>query len=304
MDNRPLDDRWFDKTGKIRYAPSDFKVLPVVSIVLPDYQPRQYFDDRKLDELTQAIARQGILSPLLVRLLPSGKYELIAGGRRFRAAQKAGMPEVPAIVLNLADDDILEVALLENLQREELNLLEETEGILALLALKLEIEVEEVPRLLHRLAKQQSRKTGSGNVTGQQEIETVSAVFKSLGTMAWSSFVRNRLPLLKLPPPLLDALRHDRLAYTKALAISKVRDRHGQIALLNRAIEQQLSLSQIRMQVRELNGARPDSAAISRIRYRLVNLQQTLEKSTVWQSDRKRKTLEQLLTQIEELIVD
>lgn len=302
MDDRPFDKKGCDRTGQTRYERSDFKVLSIADIVLPDYQPRQYFDDRKLDELAEAIVRHGIFSPLLVRLLPSGRYELVAGGRRFRAAQKAGMPEIPAIVLNLADDDILEVALLENLQREDLNLLEETEGILALLALKLEIAVEEVPRLLYRLAKQQSRKTLSSNVTGQEALETVNAVFESLGTMAWSSFVRNRLPLLKLPPPLLDALRQNQLAYTKILAIAKVRDRQQQEKLLETAIAQHLSLSQIRLNVRELNGSLPDSAMISRVRYRLVNLQHTLEKSTVWQSDRKRQTLEKLLTQIEALI--
>ncbi|MBE9042597.1 hypothetical protein IQ235_17685 [Oscillatoriales cyanobacterium LEGE 11467] len=122
--------------------------------------------------------------------------------------------------------------------------------------------------------------------------------------MAWSSFVRNRLPLLKLPPPLLDVLRQNQLAYTKVLAIAKVRDRDRQLELLEMAISQQLSLNQIRLKVREFNGYLPELAAISQIRYRLANLQQTLEKSTVWQSDRKRKTLEKLLTQIEALIIE
>lgn len=89
------------------------------------YQPRTEFDESALDELKESVARLGVLQPLLVRRLPSGKYELIAGERRLRAARLAGLASVPALVREYNDAEVSEIALIENIQREDLNAIEE-----------------------------------------------------------------------------------------------------------------------------------------------------------------------------------
>lgn len=92
------------------------------------FQPRNYFDDKKINELAQSIKKNGLIQPIAVRNGIKGRYEIIAGERRWMAAQKAGLHEVPVIVLNLNDNQSLELAIIENIQREELNSIEEAKG--------------------------------------------------------------------------------------------------------------------------------------------------------------------------------
>jgi ParB family chromosome partitioning protein len=92
------------------------------------FQPRHHFDEAAIESLAESIAVHGVLQPLLVRSIPGGMFEIIAGERRWRAAQKAQVHEVPVIVEELSDNDALEIALIENLQREDLTALEEAEG--------------------------------------------------------------------------------------------------------------------------------------------------------------------------------
>ena len=93
------------------------------------YQPRLDFDREALEALSQSIREKGVLQPLLVREKEDGKYEIIAGERRFRAASMAGLTEVPVIVKSMDDKEVLEVALVENLLRENLSAIEEAEGL-------------------------------------------------------------------------------------------------------------------------------------------------------------------------------
>lgn len=100
--------------------------IPVANIQANRYQPRQEFDESALEELKESIVQHGVLQPILVRQLPAGKgYELIAGERRFRASKLAGFDTVPALVRPLSDAASTEIALIENLQREDLNAIEE-----------------------------------------------------------------------------------------------------------------------------------------------------------------------------------
>ena len=97
--------------------------------IIPNlYQPRKYFDEETIDELAQSIKVYGIIQPISVRRMSEGKYELVAGERRLRAAKKLGLIEVPAIVVDINDKDSAAIALLENLQRENLNYIEEAEA--------------------------------------------------------------------------------------------------------------------------------------------------------------------------------
>ncbi|MBY5285499.1 ParB/RepB/Spo0J family partition protein [Anabaena sp. PCC 7938] len=130
-------------------------------IHLPPQQPRRYFDPQALTELVTSVKQHGILHPLLVRPLTggktAGKYELVAGERRYRAATEAGLEEVPVVVRELSDDQAFQLALIENLQRQDLNPVEETEGILHLLAIRLESDVEAVKSLLYRMKNASSK---------------------------------------------------------------------------------------------------------------------------------------------------
>jgi ParB family chromosome partitioning protein len=105
-------------------------VLPVASLTPSPFQPRQVFDEAAIDDLAASIRERGVLQPLLVRRAANmnGIYEIIAGERRWRAAQRAQLHEVPVVVREMGDQEVLEVALVENLQRQDLNALEEAEG--------------------------------------------------------------------------------------------------------------------------------------------------------------------------------
>ena len=92
-------------------------------------QPRKLFDEEKIDELSQSIKQKGLILPILVKKIDENNYQIIAGERRWRASQKAGLHDVPVIIKNLDDKEILEIALIENMQREDLNPIEEAEGI-------------------------------------------------------------------------------------------------------------------------------------------------------------------------------
>ena len=106
--------------------------LPLSEIIPNKDQPRKTFDETTLAELSESIKQHGVLQPLLVRPLPGGGYQLVAGERRWRACRMAGVREVPVVVKELTDTETMEIAIIENLQREDLNPIEEAEGLQAL----------------------------------------------------------------------------------------------------------------------------------------------------------------------------
>lgn len=107
--------------------------LPINEIIPNKDQPRKTFDEAALQELADSIKQHGVLQPLLVRPVPSGGYQLVAGERRWRASRIAGLREVPVIVKELTDTEAMQIAIIENLQREDLNPIEEAEGLQALI---------------------------------------------------------------------------------------------------------------------------------------------------------------------------
>ncbi|MFN7834767.1 MAG: ParB/RepB/Spo0J family partition protein [Burkholderiaceae bacterium] len=107
--------------------------VPLDRLQAGKYQPRSRMDEGSLAELAQSIKRQGIIQPILVRAIAANRYEIIAGERRFRAAQIAGLSEVPVIMRVVADEAALAMALIENIQREDLNPLEEAQGVARLI---------------------------------------------------------------------------------------------------------------------------------------------------------------------------
>ncbi|MCA1817112.1 MAG: ParB/RepB/Spo0J family partition protein [Acidobacteria bacterium] len=103
----------------------EFKEIEIDLIEPNNLQPRTKFDENKLNELAQSIKENGVVQPILVRRINSGRYQIVAGERRWRAAQRAGLQQISAIIRDIADDKMLELALVENIQRQELNAIEE-----------------------------------------------------------------------------------------------------------------------------------------------------------------------------------
>lgn len=110
-------------TGK-----SELKKLPIDLLARGEYQPRQHFDQEALKELAGSIKEQGLIEPIVVRPLSSKTYEIIAGERRWRAAQLIGLSEVPCLINDYTDEQAIAVSLIENIQREDLNVIEEAKG--------------------------------------------------------------------------------------------------------------------------------------------------------------------------------
>jgi ParB family chromosome partitioning protein len=223
------------------------KALPLEALV-PSPQPRRRFEN--LEALAESIREKGVLQPLLVRPLGDGRYAIVAGERRYRAAKMAGLAEVPVRVLDLSEKEARLLALVENLQREDLNPYEETLGVLELLSEELGKTREEVVGLLERMRKEK-RGVVARNVVGTPEAQRVEGVFQALGRMTWESFVRHRLPLLGLPEDLRAALEEGTIPYTAALELKKVKDPEARAQLLEEA-KGGLSLRELKARVREV----------------------------------------------------
>jgi len=198
---------------------------PLISLVLPDEELRYYIDSEEVEKIAATAKKNGIVEPLLVRPIPqSDKYEIVAGAKRYRAAQQLGLIDVPVVVRELSDEDALEIALIENLARSGLTDLEEADGVLRLLSKKLKISVGEVPPLLHRIQNQLRERLTTNNVIGEATIQLVQSILSSLGNIKLDSFISNRLPLLNLPDEILVALRQGKLESSKAKAIAQIKD--------------------------------------------------------------------------------
>lgn len=270
------------------------------AIILPERQPRRYFDPEKLEQLTESIKAHGILENLLIRPVEEkeGLYELVAGERRYRAAQAAGLTEVPVAIRQLTDEQAIQVSLVENLQREDLNPVEETEAILQLLASRLKSAESDVSSLLYRMLNDVQRMTN--NVISQPEAETVKQVFAELGLMEWESFINNRLPLLRLPEEILEALRSGQIEYTKAKAIASVKDEQQRKELLAQAIQENLSLSRIR---ERLNSIQPNKVSSPSPQSHIQTISRRLNQSKLWDKDPKKwKQVQGWLQKIEKLL--
>lgn len=292
--------------------------IKLSDIVLPQQQPRRYFDPEALKELVSSVKQHGILQPLLVRPLGSGKYELVAGERRYRAAQSVELEVVPVVVRELSDDQAFQLALIENLQREDLNPIEETEGILHLLAIRLECDVEAVKSLLYRMKNAHSKgeQPSKGSLNefrrnvspnpGEEQLKTVQEVFLGLGLMNWLSFTTTRLPLLNLPSEILMALRVGQLEYTKAQVLARVRNNEIRKKLLSEAIANDWSLSQIKEKIAAWTDDEQASSsfASNQIPDRLQNITQRIKKRQLWKEPTKKKQLVNLLNKLEALLGD
>ncbi|WP_104992354.1 ParB/RepB/Spo0J family partition protein [Deinococcus sp. NW-56] len=188
-------------------AGSEVQRLPLEQVRPYPGQPRRHIGGEELEQLTRSVREQGILQPLLVRPVPSGQgYEIAAGERRYRAALAAGLTEVPVLVRPLTDLQMIEVGLVENLQREGLSPIDETEGLLRLVALRLGLTPGEARQaLMANLRRPDPAQVG-----------LLEEVFALVGQQTWQSFAKNKLRMLQWPPEVLEAMRTRGLPYSLA----------------------------------------------------------------------------------------
>ena len=224
--------------------------IAIDDVVYNERQPRQFIDPTSLAQLTASVRERGVLEPILVRRVDD-RYELVAGERRTRAAREAGLTHVPAIVLQIDDREALEISIMENLQREDLNAVEETEAVLQLLQLSLELDRAATVALVAEMVQEARGRMGQGRF-GATHKSAASALFERLGRFTPASFLANRVPILSFPDELLEAVRSGRLAFTKAQALARVEDAQDRRRLLDEAIREDLSLSQIRRRITEI----------------------------------------------------
>ena len=223
--------------------------IPLSEIIFNLNQPRRYLDESALAALTDSIREHGVLEPILVRQAGE-KFELIAGERRTRAAQAAGLDAIHAVVLNLDENQALEIAIIENLQREDLNPVEETDAVLRLLSVRLEKPIATVLELI-RQVYDESRGRGGNNVISKADRDRVVKIFLSLGRFTPASFFTNRVPLLDMPADLIKAVREGKLHYTKARKLARIQDSTIRTVMLQRTLLEGLSVTDLDQAIKE-----------------------------------------------------
>jgi len=187
-----------------------------INTVIPNrYQPRKTFDEKALQELADSIREKGVIQPIIVSELGNGKYELVAGERRLRAAKMAGLLEIPAIVKDFSDEDRLEIALIENIQREDLNPLEKAQAY------------QEVMERLGISQEEFAKKIGKDR-----------------------SSVANTLRLLKLPEYIKGKISTGEMSEGHARAILMIEDIDLMIDFANHIIEKGLSVREAENEAR------------------------------------------------------
>ena len=224
--------------------------LPLDKIVFNPRQPRKYIGEESLAALTESVRQHGVIEPVLVRTVADG-FELVAGERRTRAALAANLKTIPTIILELNEVQALEISVIENLQREDLNPVEETDAILNLVSIRLNKTPADVTGAI-RSIYDESRGRAGNNVISDEERDQVISIFKTVGRFTASSFYTNRIPILSYPDELLEAVRRGQLHYTKAKKLARITDEGARKALLKRTLEEKLSVTELDKEVRNL----------------------------------------------------
>lgn len=202
--------------------------IHIASIEANPYQPRTKFDEEALQELAQSIKTYGLIQPVTVRPVGNGKYQLISGERRYRAAQIAGLTEIPAFVRTVDDALSIQMALVENIQRADLNAIE--------IAMSYQMLMDEC----HITQEQLGEKVGKTNTT-----------------------ISNYLRLLKLSTPVQVAVRDNQISMGHARALVAVEDETQQAKLVQQIVKEQLSVRQTETLVKKtLEGARQKKSKV------------------------------------------
>lgn len=294
---------FFETTIKELESNSNPQSLALSDISLPPSQPRKYFDPDSLNKLAESIKRDGILQPLLVRPLDDGKYELVAGERRYRVAKQLELDSAPVLIKSLTGQEAKLLSLTENLQREDLNPIEETEAILDLLSLRFNINQAEVISLLNRFKDEEKGKIKSPTTLPHNDVgKTAIEDFFALLGLTWQSFLSHRIPLLTLPDEILVKLREGKIAYTKAYALAKIKSPEIRKSLLNEAITKGFSLSQIKEKIKELTEVVQVNEQEFTPKDQITSVYKKLKKTKVWEDSRKWKKIKGWLQKVENIL--
>ncbi len=280
-----------------------------------DRKPVRYYYD--VDELQQwalnDIKPNGIRSPLWVRPHPTkpNQYELVSGLRRYKAAEILNLATIPAKVFTWDDETSFQAAIAENANRSDFNALEELDNMLRLLEIQLGWTQVDVVSLLYRM-NNAAKGTTNQNVLVSPEAEMVKKTFNEFGKITWQSFVSSRLPLLKKPDDILDAIRCGEIHYTKGILVASLKDDLQRQKLLRSVQSDFLSVAEIKRQVSELNQTIADLTRSKRskapfsqqqLQSRLTSILETAEKNlSLWSDGDRLEKLEKLLKQLESIV--
>ncbi|MBC8045445.1 MAG: ParB/RepB/Spo0J family partition protein [Fimbriimonadaceae bacterium] len=210
---------------KTRAEVSSTNFISLEAIEINPFQPRADFDEEALQELASSIKVHGIIQPVTVRKLNATKYQLISGERRLRAAKIAGLKEIPAYVRNANDQEMLEIALIENIQREDLN------------AMEISIHFRRLLDECDLTHEQLADRLGKNRTT-----------------------ITNFLRLLKLPPDIQNGLKQKKITMGHARALINLDDPVGQIAIYKDIIQRNLTVRDVEDIVRDFQNSKSKSA--------------------------------------------
>ncbi len=208
------------------HSPSAVSEIPLKNITVNPYQPRTSFDEEALQELVISVEEHGIIQPITVRRTPDNSYQLITGERRLRAAQKAGLRRIPAYVREAGDDKMLELALVENIQREDLDAIE--------VAISYQRLIEEFSLTQERLGERIGKKRAT---------------------------IANYLRLLNLPVEIQTAIREKKITMGHARALVSIEDKEYQIEVFSRILSQDLSVRIVEGLARKIKTEEPPKTA-------------------------------------------
>lgn len=215
--------------------------LKIADIRPNPYQPRKVFDEAALQELAASIKERGVFQPILVRKSLKG-YELIAGERRLKASKIAGLKEIPAIILDFNDTDMMEVSLLENIQREDLSPIEEAQAY------------EQIIKKLDYTQEELAKRVGKSRV-----------------------YITNTLRLLKLPLNVQELISKDKLSYGHARALLGLNDEDKINELANKIIKDELTVRDVEKLVKKV-GEKKEEKLKKRENPYLINVKNNMEK--------------------------
>ena len=199
---RGLDSLFEDAAPVFESEHAAVETLPLREIEPDPDQPRKTFEQETLSELAASIAEHGLLQPIAVRPRPMGGYSIVAGERRWRASRMAGLTEVPVVIKDVSDEQAMELALVENLQRRDLDYIEEAEGL------------QKLMQQYHLSQEQAARRIGKSQ-----------------------SAVANKLRILRHPPSVLQALRENHLTERHARALLRLPDEEERLRVIGLIVQ-------------------------------------------------------------------
>jgi ParB family chromosome partitioning protein len=288
------------------------QLVPYNSIVctftfVPDHKPvRHYYDPEELEQWAlNDIKPNGIRSPLWVRQHPSqpAKYELVAGLRRLKASEIIGLETLPVKIFDWDDRTAFHAAISENSNRRDFSALEELDNTLRLLEIQLGYDTEEVVSFLYRM-NNATKGTTNQNVLVSEEAELVQKIFDAFGRITWQSFVATRLPLLKKPADILNAIRQGKIQYTKGILIASVKDTDARQDLLEEVVDSSLTLSEIKQRIKASKTSTKTPVQSPNLQQRLTQTVQLAKKNKrLWSDPNKTQQIELLIGQLETIVM-